>query len=247
MVRHHTLNADGLARKLGHPCLKDSKPQTSGLAKDLWEIPRKKLTLSTKLGEGQFGEVYKGLWKRKKPVAIKSIKSDGPVTAIQLKAFLLEAEVMKDLIHKHLVQLYGVCSKKQPIYIITEFAENGALLQFLQSKSGQMLEMLQLLDIGVQVADGMAYLEQKNYIHRDLAARNILLDGQLNAKIADFGLARTINNDIYQANTDTLVPIKWTAPEALFFSTFSIKSDVWSFGILLTELVTFGATPYPGE
>lgn len=92
----------------------------------------------------------------------------------------------------------------------------------------------------------MAYLEAQNYIHRDLAARNILVTENLICKVADFGLARLIDEDTYQAHTGAKFPIKWTAPEAALYNKFTIKSDVWSFGVLLTELVTYGRIPYPG-
>ena len=92
----------------------------------------------------------------------------------------------------------------------------------------------------------MAYLEAQNYIHRDLAARNILVGDGLSVKVADFGLARLIREQEYEARVGARFPIKWTAPEAANFNRFSIKSDVWSFGILLTELVTYGRLPYAG-
>merc|ERR1711970_1371003 len=100
--------------------------------------------------------------------------------------------------------------------------------------------------MGAQVASGMAYLELQNYIHRDLAARNVLVGDNFNCKVADFGLARVINDDEYNASEGTKFPVKWTAPEAANYNRFTIHSDVWSFGILLTEIVTFGRIPYPG-
>lgn len=93
---------------------------------------------------------------------------------------------------------------------------------------------------------GMAYLEEHSYIHRDLAARNILIGEGHVCKVADFGLARVIKEDIYSPREGTKFPIKWTAPEAALYNRFTIKSDVWSFGILMTEVVTKGAMPYPG-
>ncbi|XP_015252314.1 PREDICTED: tyrosine-protein kinase HCK-like [Cyprinodon variegatus] len=96
------------------------------------------------------------------------------------------------------------------------------------------------------IAEGMAYIEQKNYIHRDLRAANILVNKSLVCKIADFGLARIIEDNEYTAREGAKFPIKWTAPEAINYGSFTIKSDVWSFGILLTEIISYGRTPYPG-
>uniref|UniRef100_A0A8B9NIW2 Protein kinase domain-containing protein n=1 Tax=Accipiter nisus TaxID=211598 RepID=A0A8B9NIW2_9AVES len=98
-----------------------------------------------------------------------------------------------------------------------------------------------------QIAEGMAFIEAKNYIHRDLRAANILVSDTLCCKIADFGLARLIEDNEYTAREGAKFPIKWTAPEAINYGTFTIKSDVWSFGILLTEIVTYGRIPYPGQ
>merc|ERR1712051_184943 len=100
--------------------------------------------------------------------------------------------------------------------------------------------------MGAQVANGMAHLERKGLIHRDLAARNVLIGESLITKIADFGLARVIVDNEYSAHQGARFPVKWTAPEAISFGKFTVKSDVWSFGILLMELFTFGQVPYPG-
>ena len=93
---------------------------------------------------------------------------------------------------------------------------------------------------------GMAYLEEHSYIHRDLAARNILVGDGSVCKVADFGLARVIKEDIYNPREGTKFPIKWTAPEAALYNRYTIKSDVWSYGILMYEIMTKGAMPYPG-
>ena len=162
------------------------------------------------------------------------------------KDFLAEAQIMKKLRHSKLIQLYAVCTAEEPIYIITELMKNGSLLEFLQGK-GRNLKLPQLIDMAAQIASGMAYLESQNYIHRDLAARNVLVGENNIVKIADFGLARIIKEDEYEARVGARFPIKWTAPEAANYSKFSIKSDVWSFGILLTELITYGCIPYPGK
>ncbi|GCB60385.1 hypothetical protein scyTo_0012731 [Scyliorhinus torazame] len=114
---------------------------------------------------------------------------------------------------------------------------------------GMTLTINDLLEMSAQVASGMAYLEVQNYIHRDLAARNVLVGENNICKVADFGLARVFITDddaVYQAREGTRFPVKWTAPEAIHSNKFSIKSDVWSFGILLYEIITFGKMPYPG-
>ena len=145
--------------------------------------------------------------------------------------------------HPKLIQLYAVCTDSEPIYIVTELMKNGALLDYLHDK-GKALKLAQLVDMAAQAAAGMAYLESQSFIHRDLAARNVLVGENNICKIADFGLARVIETDLYTAREGAKFPIKWTAPEAAMMNKFSIKSDVWSFGILLVEVVTYGRIPY---
>jgi fyn-related kinase len=236
-------NADGLCVNLRKACVQIDKPVTADLShntRDQWEIERTSLKFVRKLGHGQFGEVSEGLWNNTAPVAIKTLKTG----TMDPKDFLCEAHIMKKLRHPKLIQLYAECTLEEPIYIITELMK-ASLLEYLQGK-GKLLKLPQLIDMSAQVAAGMAYLESQNYIHRDLAARNVLVGDNNIVKIADFGLARLIKEDEYEARVGARFPIKWTAPEAANYSRFSIKSDVWSFGILLTELVTYGRIPYPG-
>ncbi|XP_059473348.1 tyrosine-protein kinase Src42A [Neocloeon triangulifer] len=244
LVEHYSQDPDGLCVNLRKACIQVEKPVTGGLShstRDQWEIDRGSLKFVRKLGHGQFGEVWEGLWNNTTPVAIKTLK---PGT-MDPKDFLAEAQIMKKLRHTKLIQLYAVCTMEEPIYIITELMKNGSLLEYLQGK-GRALKLPPLIDMAAQIASGMAYLESQNYIHRDLAARNVLVAESNVVKIADFGLARLIKEDEYEARVGARFPIKWTAPEAANYSKFSIKSDVWSFGILLTELVTYGRIPYPG-
>uniref|UniRef100_A0A8C1M3C3 Tyrosine-protein kinase n=1 Tax=Cyprinus carpio TaxID=7962 RepID=A0A8C1M3C3_CYPCA len=189
----------------------------------------------------QLVQHYTGTWNGNTKVAVKTLK---PGT-MSPESFLEEAQIMKKLRHDKLVQLYAVVSE-EPIYIVTEYMGKGSLLDFLKDGEGRALKLPNLVDMAAQVAAGMAYIERMNYIHRDLRSANILVGDNLVCKIADFGLARLIEDNEYTARQGAKFPIKWTAPEAALYGKFTIKSDVWSFGILLTELVTKGRVPYPG-
>lgn len=247
LVQHYSGQADGLCVRLGEPCKKIEAPQTHGLSYntvDQWEIDRKSIKLLQRLGAGQFGEVYEGLWNETTAVAVKTLK---PGT-MDPEDFLREAQIMKRLRHPKLIQLYAVCTMEEPIYIITELMKNGSLLEHLQKDKGATLGISDQIEMAAQVAAGMAFLELQNYIHRDLAARNVLVGENNVCKVADFGLARVFmreSENVYEAKEGTKFPVKWTAPEAIHDNKFTIKSDVWSFGILLYEIMTFGQMPYP--
>lgn len=247
LVEYYSRQPDGLCVCLGEPCKKMEAPQTYGLSYntvDQWEIPRQSIKLQRKLGAGQFGEVYEGLWNETTPVAVKTLKAG----TMDPAEFLGEAQLMKRLRHPKLIQLYAVCTMEEPIYIITELMKNGSLLEYLQKDNGATLRITDQIEMAAQVASGMAYLEQQNYIHRDLAARNVLVGENNVCKVADFGLARVFikeNENVYEAREGSKFPVKWTAPEAIHENKFTIKSDVWSFGVLLYEIMTFGKMPYP--
>nr|XP_034979541.1 tyrosine-protein kinase HCK isoform X2 [Zootoca vivipara] len=240
LVSHYKGQSDGLCQKLTYPCIAP-KPQQPW-EKDAWEIPRSSLKLEKKLGAGQFGEVWMATYNMHTKVAVKTMKPG----SMSVEAFLEEANIMKTLQHDKLVKLHAVVTKEEPIYIITEYMEKGSLLDFLKSDEGHKQRLPVLIDFSAQIAAGMAFIEKRNYIHRDLRAANILVSAMLACKIADFGLARVIDDNEYTAREGAKFPIKWTAPEAINFGSFTIKSDIWSFGILLMEIITYGRTPYPG-
>ncbi|XP_065212620.1 tyrosine-protein kinase Src64B-like [Planococcus citri] len=220
---------------LAQPCCK-RKAQPM----DQWEIDRREIKFINKLAQGCFGEVWYGIWRNTK-VAVKMLRKD---TTMSNNAFLQEAATMKTLKHPGIVALYAVCSIQQPVYIVEEYMNKGSLLEFLRAE-GPALLINVVINIAIQVANAMQYLGKRKLIHRDLCARNVVIGDNNVVKICDFGLARFMNNNAY-FYCGPPFPIKWTAPEAIIYSHFSIKSDVWSYGIFLMELFTYGEEPYPG-
>ncbi|KAL3266722.1 hypothetical protein HHI36_010883 [Cryptolaemus montrouzieri] len=241
LINYHKHNSGGLASRLKtSPCDRPA-PATAGLSHDKWEIDHNELMLLEELGSGQFGVVRRGKWRGSIDVAVKMMK-EGTMSEDD---FIEEAKVMTKLQHTNLVQLYGVCSKSRPIFIVTEYMRYGSLLKHLRRpemslSSNQGL----LLDMCIQVCKGMSYLERHNYIHRDLAARNCLVGNENIVKVADFGLARYVLDDQYTSSGGSKFPIKWAPPEVLNFTRFSSKSDVWAYGVLMWEVFSCGKMPY---
>uniref|UniRef100_A0A3Q1CPN9 receptor protein-tyrosine kinase n=1 Tax=Amphiprion ocellaris TaxID=80972 RepID=A0A3Q1CPN9_AMPOC len=181
------------------------------------------------IGSGEFGEVYKGrlkpVGKKEIPVAIKTLKVG--YSERQRRDFLSEASIMGQFDQPNIIRLEGVVTKSRPTMIITEFMENGALDSFLRQNDGQF-PVIQLVGMLRGIASGMRYLAEMSYVHRDLAARNILVNSNLVCKVSDFGK----------------IPVRWTAPEAIAYRKFTSASDVWSYGIVTWEVMSYGERPY---
>ena len=233
LVIHYQQQADGLFVNLKKPCL---------ICTDEWQADRSGIRLIRKLISGKSTEMWEGIWNHTTPVAVKTLKPNQSMTTDE---FLQSANLMKKLQHPKLVQLYALCSREEPVYIITELMEHGSLLDYLCDE-GKSLGLPQLFRMAVQVAAGMAYLEEQNVIHRDLAARNIQVGKGVLCKVGNLELARVMDKDIYEGQEEEQIAIKWAAPEAVLHNRFSTKSDVWSFGIVLYEIITYGKPPYPG-
>ncbi|NXV21018.1 BLK kinase, partial [Cepphus grylle] len=245
LIHHYSQKGDGLCQRLTVPCI-SVVPQRPW-AQDEWEIPRESLKLVKKLGSGQFGEVWMGYYKNNIKVAVKTMKEG----SMDPDAFLAEANLMKRLQHNKLVRLYAVVTK-QPIYIVTEYMANGCLLDYLKSEEGSQLNLPKLIDMSAQVSKHPLGNRLKTMICYCLSE---ILAGLKSVRVLiSWRKTAPPGGDASPPSAISLCflwtgakfPIKWTAPEAINFGVFTIKSDVWSFGILLTEIITYGRIPYPG-
>ncbi|XP_029672857.1 uncharacterized protein LOC115241299 isoform X2 [Formica exsecta] len=251
--------------RIQHLCHEAEKSPPPPSQESRWEFPRDKLRLQTVLGQGNFGQVWKaeaddltGHQGTTRLVAVKTIKEGA--SDREKEDLDRELEIMKQLgSHPNVVTLLGCCTEEEPHYLILEYVMYGKLLAYLRdhrtrqyfynfSEDSAALTSRDLTVFGYCVARGMEYLASKKIIHRDLAARNVLVDHNKLCKIADFGMSRFANEDgevIETRHGRNALPIRWMAPESLIYSLFTTKTDVWSFGILMWEIVTLGSTPYP--
>ncbi|KAI1899362.1 hypothetical protein AGOR_G00061000 [Albula goreensis] len=200
------------------------------------------------LGSGAFGTVYKGIWVPegetvKVPVAIKILnETTGPKASVE---FMDEALIMATMEHPHLVRLLGVCLSPT-LQLVSQLMPHGCLLDYVHEHKDNIGSQL-LLNWCVQIAKGMMYLEERRLVHRDLAARNVLVKSPNHIKITDFGLARLLDANEKEYNADGgKMPIKWMALECIHYRKFTHQSDVWSYGVTVWELMTFGGKPYDG-
>lgn len=214
---------------------------------DSWEVPRDKVEILCELGMGNFGMVYRGRLNDDMYVAIKTISNT--CNQREKNEFLNEASVMKNFSTFHIVRLLGVVSIGNPPYVVMELMENGDLKTYLRRiRDTQMVpNASRIMRMAAEIADGMAYLESKKFVHRDLAARNCMVSKDLVCKIGDFGMARDIyETEYYKIGKKGLLPIRWMAPESLSDGVFTSDSDIWSFGVVLFEILTLAEIPYQG-
>uniref|UniRef100_A0A8C2JJI3 Receptor protein-tyrosine kinase n=1 Tax=Cyprinus carpio TaxID=7962 RepID=A0A8C2JJI3_CYPCA len=232
-------------RELVEPLTPSGEAPNQALLRILKETEFKKIKV---LGSGAFGTVYKGLWvpegeSVKIPVAIKVLRE---ATSPKANTEILdEAYVMASVEHPHVCRLLGICLTST-VQLITQLMPYGCLLDYVRENKDNIGSQ-HLLNWCVQIAKGMSYLEERHLVHRDLAARNVLVKTPQHVKITDFGLAKLLNADEKEYHADGgKVPIKWMALESILHRTYTHQSDVWSYGVTVWELMTFGTKPYDG-
>ncbi|BFZ17133.1 hypothetical protein BsWGS_20172 [Bradybaena similaris] len=210
-----------------------------------FEIPREHIHLVEILGEGQFGDVYKGFYLGKDgvqvPVAIKTCKENGEESMAE--KFLEEAYIMQQFDHAHIVKLTGICSDTSPIWLVMELAKHGEMRAYLQNNQ-QRIDVVMLILYAYQLSTALSYLESKKFVHRDIAARNVLVSAHDCVKLGDFGLSRWVDEECYYKASKGKLPIKWMAPESINFRKFTTASDVWMFGVCVWEILMYGVKPF---
>ena len=222
---------------------------------DEWEISRENVQIGERIGSGCFAEVHKGRVKLKQmndieiDCAIKFCGSDEQ----SRQRILKEGNMMKSIDTTHIVKLLAIVSKNNPAYLVLEYMDKGDLKEYLRCfkmekrklNLNQEISEQRFYRIASEIADGMLWLSEHKYVHRDLAARNCLISKDDVIKIADLGLSKDIyQNPVYREKCKSLLPIRWMSPESLFDGSSTTKSDVWSYGVVLYELCTYGDNPY---
>ena len=218
--------------------------------------------MGNEFASGQFGVVYRAVYHTEKgdiPVAIKTLKE--AANSDMKVAFMREAAILAQFQHPNVLRMIGVLTTQQPYMMVTELLKTELaelLLKFKAlhrlnntdgSVSVQKLNLPPLLlKFSQEISAGMEHLSEKHFIHRDLAARNVLVAKDLSCRIADFGMSRELNSDSeYYTSSGGRIPLRWTAPEAVFYQKYSEKSDVWSFGMTLFEIWSLGDKPWGSD
>uniref|UniRef100_H2MI39 receptor protein-tyrosine kinase n=1 Tax=Oryzias latipes TaxID=8090 RepID=H2MI39_ORYLA len=224
-------------------------------------IKRHNIVLKRELGEGAFGKVFLAECYNLVPhqekihVAVKTLKEASESGRAD---FYREAELLTNLQHDHIVTFYGVCVESDPLIMVFEYMKHGDLNKFLRSHGPDAVLMAdgqhsilveltqsQMLHIAQQIAAGMVYLASQHFVHRDLATRNCLVGENLLVKIGDFGMSRDVySTDYYKVGGHTMLPIRWMPPESIMYRRFTTESDVWSLGVVLWEIFTYGKQPW---
>ena len=258
---------EGFMRNLCHKCFnprtdKDKFCPKCGsklerIAADPWELKRESVNITVTLGQGNFGEVFRGEFRMQPDhpptlVAVKTCKPDNK----QANLFLAEAIKMKNWNHVNIVRLYGMCSGTDgPLWIVLELVHGGGLAEYMRSKNGKTCTPAMHCNMLLDVAQGMAYMNGSNWVHLDLALRNLLIDteaynhGQARyplVKVCDFGLAMQVKDAVTPAQIPRGVPlpVRWVSPEVWFTKMCTPAADIWSYGIVMHELLTRASFPY---
>ncbi|XP_073349331.1 protein tyrosine kinase 2 beta, b [Pagrus major] len=206
-------------------------------------IDRSDIVLGRILGEGFFGEVYDGVYKKdngdRVNVAVKTCKDCSPDV---MEKFMSEAVIMKKLDHQHIVKLIGII-EDDPVWIVMELYQHGELGNYLTQNQSNLTNITLVL-FSLQICKALVYLEGVNMVHRDIAVRNVLVASPDCVKLGDFGLSRYIEDEEYYKASVTRLPIKWMAPESINFRRFTSASDVWMFAVCMWEIMSCGQQPF---
>uniref|UniRef100_A0A8C5L645 Ephrin type-A receptor 10 n=1 Tax=Jaculus jaculus TaxID=51337 RepID=A0A8C5L645_JACJA len=209
------------------------------------ELDAKSVTLEKSLGAGRFGDLCSGCLhlpgRQELLVAVHTLR-DGCSDSQRL-SFLAEALTLGQFDHSHIVRLEGVVTRGNPLMIVTEYMSHGALDDFLRHHEGQLVAV-QLMGLLPGLASAMKYLSEMGYVHRGLAARRVLVSSSLVCKLSGFGRGPRDRAEAVYTTMSGRSPALWAAPETLQFGHFSSASDVWSFGVVMWEVMAFGERPY---